>query len=74
MSKIEIQSAVIRAIQRLNEVQQLKLLDFIYAMTGTKKNQATNNLVSFAGYFTPEDLRQMQLAIKDCEKIDADEW
>lgn len=74
MNKIEIQSAIIRAVQRLNEVQQLKLLDFINAMTGSKQKEAVNPLVRFAGYFAPEDLRQMQLAIKDAEKIDTDEW
>lgn len=74
MNKIEIQSAIIRAVQRLNEVQQIKLLDFINAMTGIKKSQPVNPLLRFAGYFTPEDLTQMQAAIKDCEKIDGDEW
>ena len=74
MNKIEIQSAILRAVQRLNEVQQLKLLDFINAMIGSKKKEPVNSLVQFAGYFDPEDLRQMQSAIKDCEKVDADEW
>ena len=33
-----------------------------------------NKLLQFAGVFDEKDIIEMKSAIKDCEKIDEDEW
>ncbi len=74
MTRFEIQHTIIQAIQQLTETQQENLLEYINSMLMRKKPQPKNALVQFAGYFSKEDLSQMTLAIKECEKIDTDEW
>ena len=63
------------ALQRLNEIQQTKLLDFIECMVGKLPTVSANALLSFAGSIPTEDLHLMQSAIQhDCSQIDAHEW
>jgi hypothetical protein len=73
MNEIGIQHKIIAAIQELNELQQLKLLEFIEVMN-FKKKKARSPILEFAGMFSNEDAEEMEKAILDCEKIDEDEW
>lgn len=74
MTRTEIQNSIILAIHQMSEVQQLKLLEFIQSIITKPQPEPTNPFLQFAGYFPSETLNKMSLAIKDCEKIDQDEW
>ncbi len=73
--ELEIKNRIADALQKLSLVQQVKLLDFINAMVGTMPEASDKNkLLKFAGVFDEKDIVEMKSAIKDCEKIDKDEW
>ena len=74
MSNIELQESIIRSIQQLTLVQQLRLLDFINSLLTIKREGESKGLLKFVGAFEKEDLREMEKAIEDCEQIDEDEW
>lgn len=72
---MEVQESILSSIKRLTLVQQIKLLDFINSMIETRQEVSNkNNLLKFVGVFEKEDLKEMEEAIEDCEKIDEDEW
>ena len=72
---MEIQDSILSAIKRLTLVQQVKLLDFINSLIeGSQESSNKNSLLKFVGVFDKEDLKEMEDAIEDCEKIDEDEW
>jgi uncharacterized protein (DUF2164 family) len=71
MKEPRINPLVAEAISHLDEFQQLKLLEFINALTGPVHK---NKLLSHAGAIEPSELRLMEEALKDCEKIDHNEW
>jgi hypothetical protein len=71
MKEPRINPLVVEAISHLDEFQQLKLLEFINALTGPVQK---NKLLSHAGAIAPSELRLMEEAIKDSEKIDHNEW
>lgn len=71
MKAHSINPLVAEAISHLDEFQQLKLLEFIQALTGPV---GKNKLLSHAGAIAPSELQLMEEAIKDCEKIDHNEW
>ena len=74
MSNIELQESIIRSIQQLTFIQQLKLLDFINSMLKIKREGEPKGLLKFVGVFEKEDIQEMEKAIEDCEQIDEDEW
>jgi hypothetical protein len=74
MSNIELQESIIRSIQQLTLIQQLKLLDFINSMLKIKREGEPKGLLKFVGVFEREDLQEMEKALEDCEQIDEDEW
>lgn len=72
---MEIQESILSSIKRLTLDQQIKLLNFINSMIETREEVSNkNNLLKFVGVFEKEDLKEMEDAIEDCEKIDEDEW
>jgi uncharacterized protein (DUF2164 family) len=71
MKEKRINPLVAEAISHLDEFQQLKLLEFINALTGPNHK---NKILSHAGTIEPSELQRMEEAIKDCEKIDGNEW
>jgi len=73
MNGIGIQNKIIAAVQELNELQQMKLLEFIEVMK-FKRKKTTSPIMDFVGLFPQEDIEEIGNAIKDCEKIDIDEW
>lgn len=74
MSNSELQESIIRSIQQLTLVQQLRLLDFINSMLRIKREGEPKGLLKFVGTFEKEDLQEMEQALEDCEQIDEDEW
>jgi len=73
MTNIEIQDSIIRSISQLSLPQQMKLLDFIKSLIVKKQEGRPEGLLKFAGAFAKEDLKEMENALEDCEKIDEDE-
>lgn len=74
MSTLEINNLVLQSITRLNEHQQLKLLEFVNAMLSKMEFKA-NHLLKFAGTIDKDDLTLMKHAIAaGCEKVDYNEW
>ena len=74
MSNIELQESIIRSIQQLTLIQQLRLLDFINSMIKIRREGEPEGLLKFVGAFEKEDLQEMEQALEDCEQIDEDEW
>jgi hypothetical protein len=74
MSNIELQESIIRSIQQMTLVQQLRLLDFINSMLKIKREGEPKGLLKFVGAFEKEDLQEMEQALEDCEQIDENEW
>lgn len=73
MKENKIIPQVAQAISHLDEYQQLKLLEFINALMGANHPQK-NGLLKYTGSIEPAELQLMEHAIKDCDKIDRDEW
>ncbi|MCU0444302.1 MAG: hypothetical protein MUE85_05240 [Microscillaceae bacterium] len=64
---------ILNIIHQLNEIQKIKLLDFMQAMLHTTK--PTKNLLQFAGSIEADELKLMSNAIvADCNNIDENEW
>ena len=74
MSELEIQQSILKALSKMSVVQQQKLLEFINSMMGLKKNEPQKRILKFAGIFDPNDTKEFESAIKDCERIDENEW
>jgi hypothetical protein len=71
---VELNNIIVQSIIKLNHFQQIKLLEFINAMTG-KSESKTIDLKKFAGCIDKADLQLMKQAItQDCGKIDFNEW
>jgi hypothetical protein len=70
--KNNINPQVARAISHLDEYQQLKLLEFINALTGVKQYR-NDQLLSYVGSIELSELHLMKKAIEDCENVDEDE-
>lgn len=74
MKAIQIHDDIIAVINKLNMIQQIKLLDFVKSMA-TIKSKKKNNLVKLAGSINKNELKKMKKAIEeDCEKINNHEW
>ena len=74
MANIELKETLLRSIQQLTLIQQLRLLEFIDSLLGLKKGGEPKGFLKFVGAIPSHDLKEMESAIKDCEQIDEDEW
>lgn len=74
MSSTDLQASIIRLVPQLTTTQQLRLLEVIHTMLGSEKEGSPKGLLKFVGVFEKEDLDEMELALKDCERIDEDGW
>ncbi|NUQ23256.1 MAG: hypothetical protein HUU34_04840 [Saprospiraceae bacterium] len=61
MSELEIQQFIIKALNRMSSVQQVKLLEFIDAMLAISKAEKPRDILQFAGVFDAEDVRSLKL-------------
>ncbi len=65
---------VLRSLDKLNSLQQKRLLAFIESMASQKQTTKTD-LLKFAGAFDNDELELMKTAITSgCENIDQNEW
>ncbi|MAT54650.1 MAG: hypothetical protein CMN32_09225 [Saprospirales bacterium] len=74
MDSIEIKNSIIKLLGQLSGTQLKEVLSFlkdILRKNGTSQNK---ELLDLAGTWDEESLIEMEEAIKDCEKINYDEW
>ena len=65
--------AIIESIDKLNSMQQEKLLEFINSIT--IENRGSGNILKFVNIIDNESLNEIEQAINnDCEGIDINEW
>ena len=69
----DIQEIISESIARLDKYQQIKLLEFIDSIFINKKTKPCG-ITKYAGCIAKDELKLMKTAIKDCEKIDNNEW
>jgi hypothetical protein len=72
-SNSDLQFQIWNSVNELNYNQQLKLLDFINSLF-LKTEHKNNDIIKFAGIIEKDELETMKISIKDCEKIDLNEW
>ncbi len=74
MGELEIQRSIVKALDKMSRVQQLKLLEFIQSMLAVSQGKKPTGLLQFAGIFDARDTQDFEYALKDCAQIDRDEW
>ncbi len=73
MPTSSLEQEIIEQIGRLDVERQRQVLKFIRGLT-RPQGVSGRSLLAFAGRISPDDLRQMEEAIAECETIDPDEW
>lgn len=69
---MEYEAEIIRSIQLLGKERQKSVLSYIKSLL---KSRMRGGILKFAGAFSPEDIKEMEGAIRSgCENIDRDEW
>lgn len=62
-------------LRRLTHQQQSAVITYIDSLPAESEPAADENpLLSLVGLFDPQSLAEMEAAIRDCERIDLDEW
>lgn len=74
MSSLEVRQDILKALDRMPLIQQIKLLEFINSMLAFQEKREPKAILKFAGIFDKQDVEDFQNALKDCEQIDEDEW
>jgi hypothetical protein len=74
MHELEIQQSIIKAVNRMSLVQQIRLLEFVNSMLLKPAPEKSKNILKFSGIFDDATAREFELSMKDCQKIDHDEW
>jgi hypothetical protein len=70
----DINTLILQSISKLDTFQQIKLFEFITALTGVKEKNS-QNIARYAGFISKEELNLMKQSIEEgCEKIDNNEW
>jgi hypothetical protein len=70
----KIRDQIVEQVDRLNDPQQLQLLEFARRLT-VPAAVPGRDLLRFEGSIDPGDLEAMQRAIEDgCEKVDPSGW
>jgi len=72
-SNSDLQFQIWNSVNELNYNQQLKLLDFINSLFLKPENK-NSHLLKYAGIIDKDELETMKISIKDCEKVDLNEW
>jgi hypothetical protein len=74
MSELEVKQSIIKAINRMSLIQQIRLLEFVNVMLDTPVSEKSKGILKFSGVLDNATAREFEAALKDCEKIDHDEW
>jgi hypothetical protein len=64
---------IIERVNRLDTDQQRKVLEFVRELE-RPRGVSARSLLKFAGRIAPDDIKRMEQAMEDCERIDPDEW
>lgn len=73
MTEKKIDTQLLTYFHSLSKPRQLDVLNYLKSLL--KKEKSTKSgLLKLAGSISPEDLDKMEEDIKDCEKIDKNEW
>ena len=72
MGKVELKQEILSVLDHLSKDQQERLLVFIRSLLA--KSSGKTALLELAGTIDTDDIKRMEDAIADCEKIDPDEW
>jgi hypothetical protein len=64
-----------RRLGELPHAQQQQVLDFArFLATSQPRGLSRDDLLAIGGTISPEDRAAMTEAIKDCERVDENEW
>lgn len=64
---------IIERVNRLDIDQQQKVLEFVSGLE-RPRGASAQTLLKFAGRIALDDIERMEQAMKDCERIDPNEW
>ena len=74
MSSLEIKQHILEAFDQMPLVQQLKLLEIVKSMLAGQEKREPKSILKFAGIFDEQDSKDFELALKDFDQIDEDDW
>ena len=75
MIDAEIQSELLKQVERLSPPKQQRVIDFARSLTEPPRGVRGIDLLEFAGIMTPEEAKEFLAGIEeDCERIDPNEW
>jgi len=73
MATPSIKEQLLNEFEKLSPEQQQQTLDFARSLKRPRGVPA-RSLLKYAGRIQPDDIKRMEEAIEDCEKIDLNEW
>jgi hypothetical protein len=73
MIEIPLKEKLLQVVQQLKPEQQQKVLEFAEGFM-TPQGVDGKSLLRFAGMIASDDLKKIEAAIEDCERIDPNEW
>ena len=76
MLQTDVKDEIVGRLDALSLEQLQSVLDHVRKLSSSRlpASVAGENLLKFVGSISPEDLRVMEEAIEDCERIDNSEW
>ncbi len=73
MREIDVHKSILKALEKMSLSQQRKLLDVIRSMLLSSRSEK-HGIMQFMGVFDQEDSEEFTIALKDCDKIDQNDW
>ncbi len=71
----DLQQEIMSELSKLDHESQKQVIDLIRTLAPSKpKGVHGENLLSFAGIIPADDLNEMAQAIKECDRVDLNEW
>ncbi len=71
----DLQQEIMSELSKLDLESQKQVMDLIKTLSPSKpKGVHGEKLLSFAGVIPAEDLNEMAQAIKECDRVDLNEW
>lgn len=76
MLQTDVKDEIVGRLDTLTLEQLQSVLKLVRKLSSSRLPASTpgENLLKFVGSISPEDLRAMEEAIEDCERIDLSEW
>lgn len=71
----DLQQEIMSELSNLDHESQKQVMDLIKTLSPSKpKGVPGGNLLSFAGIIPTDDLNELAQAIKECDRVDLNEW